>query len=194
MGMAFADELDSAIHDLKRQGCDRLIVDLRGNIGGSLGFARLASYMCGGQMTIGHSLTPKRLRSGYNPEELPRVPMPASRLGLVATLGKYAFRDKSVMLLTQGLGPQPFHGRIALLVNEWTNSAAEMLANFAAENKLATIVGQKTRGMFSVQQISNSTRDIGCGCRCSDGFLRRARRLKGMAWNPTLPSKFHLKH
>src|SRR5262249_33223518 len=42
--------------------------------------------------------------------------------------------------------PQPFHKRIVILVNEWTNSAAEMVANFAAENKLATIVGQKTRG------------------------------------------------
>jgi len=50
------------------------------------------------------------------------------------------------MLLTQGLGPQPFHGRIVLLVNEWTNSAAEMLANFASENSLAVVVGQKTRG------------------------------------------------
>jgi C-terminal processing protease CtpA/Prc len=33
-----------------------------------------------------------------------------------------------------------------VLVNEWTNSAAEAVANFAAEKRLATIVGQKTRG------------------------------------------------
>ena len=33
-----------------------------------------------------------------------------------------------------------------MLVNEWTNSAAEMLAAFAAENHLATVIGQKTRG------------------------------------------------
>lgn len=72
--------------------------------------------------------------------------MPSTRAELVVTLARFAFRDKSVMLLTQGLGEQPFHNRIVVLVNEWTNSAAEMLANFAAENKLATIVGQKTRG------------------------------------------------
>jgi carboxyl-terminal processing protease len=146
MGMGFADALDAAIYDLKQQGCDRLIVDLRGNIGGSLGFARLASYMCPGQVAIGHSLTPRRLRDGYDPEALPRVPMPRSRPELLFTLTRFAFRDKSVMLLTQGLGAQPFHNRIAVLVNEWTNSAAEMVANFAAENRLATIVGQKTRG------------------------------------------------
>jgi carboxyl-terminal processing protease len=146
MGMRFGKALDAAMEDLKRQGCDRLIIDLRGNIGGSLGFAHLASYLCPGKIPIGHSLTPKRLRNGYDPATLPRVPMPCSRGELLVTLGLFAFRDKSVMLLTQGLGPQPFHGRIVLLVNEWTNSAAEMLANFAAENQLARVIGQKTRG------------------------------------------------
>ena len=146
MGMGFADALDAALDSLKQQGCERLIIDLRGNIGGSLGFARLASYMCPDQIPIGHSLTPRRLRDGYDSETLPRVPMPRSRPELLFTLTRFAFRDKSVMLLTQGLGAQPFHKRIIVLVNEWTNSAAEMVANFAAENRLATIVGQKTRG------------------------------------------------
>jgi len=31
-------------------------------------------------------------------------------------------------------------------VNEWTNSAAEMLASFASENHLATVIGTKTAG------------------------------------------------
>jgi tricorn protease len=72
--------------------------------------------------------------------------MPRTRAELFVTLARFAFRDKSVMLLTQGLGEQPFHNRIVVLVNEWTNSAGEMLAAFAAENRLAPIVGQKTRG------------------------------------------------
>ena len=146
MGMTFAAALDRSVDDLKSQNCDRLIIDLRGNIGGSLGFARLASYLCPGQIAIGHSLTPKRLRNGYDPAALPREPMPRNRPELLVTLARYAVRDKSLMLLTQGLGPQPFHNRIVLLVNEWTNSAAEMVANFASENHLATLVGQKTRG------------------------------------------------
>jgi carboxyl-terminal processing protease len=145
-GMRFGKALDEAAVDLKQKKCRRLIIDLRGNIGGSLGFAHLASYMCAGQVAIGHSLTPKRLRDSYDPNTLPRVLMPASRGELLATLARYAFRDKSVMLLTQGLGEQPFHNRIVVLVNEWTNSAAEMVASFAAENRLATVVGEKTRG------------------------------------------------
>jgi C-terminal processing protease CtpA/Prc len=146
MGLGFARKLDSAIAGLKAQGCDRLIVDLRGNIGGGLGFARLASYLCPEKVAIGYSLTPKRQRKGYKPDEFERVVYPDSKLGFAVTLGRFAFRDKSIFLMTQGLGPQPFHGRVVFLVNEWTNSAAEMVASFASENKLATIVGTKTPG------------------------------------------------
>jgi len=72
--------------------------------------------------------------------------MPSSRLALLWTLARFSFRDKSLFLLTQGLGLQPFHNKIVLLVNGWTNSAAEMVAGFAAENGLATIVGKTTAG------------------------------------------------
>jgi carboxyl-terminal processing protease len=145
-GLSFAKALDAAIHDLKDRGCDRLVIDLRGNIGGSLGFVRLASYLCPGKIPIGHSLTPARLRAGYDRETLPCVPMPATRSKLFLTLAQYAFRDKSVVLLSQGLGPQPFHGNIVLLVNQWTNSAAEMVASFASENRLVKVIGNNTAG------------------------------------------------
>ena len=146
MGLGFSKELDAAIADLKSKSCERLIIDLRGNIGGGLGFARLASYMCPGKIPIGQSLTPKRLRSGYDRSTLPRVPMPSTPVGLITALTRFLFKDKSLVLLTQGLGPQPFHGNIVVLINESTSSAAEMVANFAAENKLATIIGSKTLG------------------------------------------------
>ena len=145
-GMRFSSALAKALEDLKRQGLDRLIVDLRGNIGGSMGFAHLASYLCSGRVAIGHSVTPQRLRTGYEIKSLTRVPIPGNRAQLIATLGRFAFQDKSIMLLTQGLGPQPFHNRVVILTNEHTNSAAEMVANFAVENKLATTVGVKTPG------------------------------------------------
>ena len=116
MGLQFAESLDSAIRDLTARGCDRLIVDLRGNLGGGLGFARLASYLCAGRIPIGYSLTPQRLRRGYDKDTLTRVPMPEGRLGLLLTLSRFAFLDKSIILLTQGLGTQAFHNRIAILL------------------------------------------------------------------------------
>lgn len=146
MGLRFARELDAAIIDLKKQGCDGLIIDLRGNIGGGLGLARLASYLCPNQLPIGQSLTPRRLRSGYEQATLPRVPMPQTRLSLITTFGRFAFRDKSIVLMTQGLGPQPFHGSVVMLINDWTNSGGEMVASFASEQNLATLIGVKTAG------------------------------------------------
>src|SRR5438552_186483 len=115
--------------------------------------------MCPGRIPIGHSLTPKRLRTGYGKEQLPPVPMPRTTPEFLMTLAKFLFRDKSVVLLTQGLGPQPFHGNIVLLVNEWTNSAAEMVASFAADNRLATLVGKKTAGNV----LGAVNFKVGCG-------------------------------
>jgi C-terminal processing protease CtpA/Prc len=146
LGLRFARQLDKAVEALKETGCRKLIVDLRGNIGGSLGFARLASYLCSERLPIGHSLTPSRLRAGYSIDELPRVKMPATRAEAAITLARFAVRDKSVMLTTQGLGPQPFHGKVVVMVNEWTNSAGEIVAAFAGESQLATSVGEPSHG------------------------------------------------
>jgi carboxyl-terminal processing protease len=145
-GIRFSRFLDAALESLKAQGCDRLIIDLRGCLGGSLGFARLVSYLCPGRIPIGYDVTRKRLQRGYNVAQFPKVPMPSSRLGLLFCLARFSVQDKSLLLLTQGLGKQPFHGRVVVLVNEWTNSAGEMAAQFVKDTKLATIVGKQTRG------------------------------------------------
>lgn len=145
-GIRFSRLLDAAVESIKVKGCDRLIIDLRGCLGGSLGFAHLASYLCPDQIPIGYDVTRKRLQRGYNVAHFPRVPMPASKLGLLFCLARFSFQDKSLVLLTQGLGKQPFHGHVVVLVNEWTNSAGEMAAQFAKDTKLATIVGNETRG------------------------------------------------
>ena len=78
-GIRFSRVLDAAMASLKSQGCDRLIIDLRGCIGGSLGFARLVSYMCPGRVPIGYDITRKRQRRGYDVAQLPRVRMPDTK-------------------------------------------------------------------------------------------------------------------
>jgi C-terminal processing protease CtpA/Prc len=72
--------------------------------------------------------------------------MPQSRAEALARLAAFAVRDKSLMLLTQGLGPQPFHGRTVILINEWTSSAGEMAAAFGGGRVAATLLGQPTKG------------------------------------------------
>jgi len=149
VGLDFAKALDNVIRDFKGQGIQRLIVDIRGNIGGGLGSLRLMSYLCPGRLEIGYSLTRHRLRNGYRKETLTRIekiPATKAELLMMAVRFKVFQRDRSMTLVTEGLGPQPFHGRIILLINEHTHSAAEMVASFAKQNRLATLVGTRTAG------------------------------------------------
>jgi C-terminal processing protease CtpA/Prc len=149
VGQSFATALDGAISDLRDRGMQRLIVDIRGNIGGGLGSLRLMSYLCPGRLEIGYSLTRRRLRDGYHKEKLARIgkiPATKAKLLMMAVRFKIFQRDRSMVLVTEGLGLQPFHGRVVVLINEHTHSAAEMVASFAKQNHLATLVGTGTAG------------------------------------------------
>lgn len=149
VGLDFSRDLDAAIAKLKADGCQRLIIDLRGNVGGGLGSLRLMSYLSPGKLPIGYSLTRKRLRRGYRKEDLlriDRIPPSKAALFFMALRFTLVHRDRSFVLATEGLGAQPFHGRCSILTNEFTRSAAEMVASFARENGLATLIGVKTSG------------------------------------------------
>lgn len=149
VGQTFAKRLAGVVEELKLGGADRLIVDIRGNVGGGLGSLRLMSYFCPGKLEVGHSLTRRRLQSGYQKEKLTRIGrIPASKAELLMMALRFRViqKDRSMVLVTEGLGPQPFHGRIVILVNEHSHSAAEMVASFAKENHLATLVGVRTGG------------------------------------------------
>src|SRR5271168_3088448 len=145
VGIDLAHMLDTAIAHLKDS--TRLIVDLRGNTGGGIGGLRLMSYLTPGKKEVGYSLTRKRKEKGYTRAKLPRFGhIPSHKATLLWLALRYGFIDKSILVVTEGFGPQKFHGRIVVLVNEHTASAGEMVAAFAEENKLATIVGTKTPG------------------------------------------------
>lgn len=164
VGLEFARNLDLAIEDLKGRGIERLIVDLRGNVGGGLGSLRLMSYLCPNQLEIGYSLTRRRLRAGYRKQDLIRIErIPANKSELCFMVVRFALihRDRSLVLVTEGLGGQPYHGRVVLIVNEYTHSAAEMVASFAKERGLARIVGMRTAG----EVLGGANFNLCCGYR-----------------------------
>src|SRR3984893_4588934 len=158
IGIDVAKDIDRGIVAL--DGCSRLIVDLRGNTGGGIGGLRLMSYLTPGKKEVGYSLTRARKEKGYARENLPgfgRIPSHKATLFWLAL--RYGFIDKSILVVTEGLGPQRFHGRVVILVNEHTASAGEMVAAFAEENQLATILGTKTPGRL----LSGSAFKAGSG-------------------------------
>jgi len=158
VGIDVAKDIDRGIAAL--EGCNRLIVDLRGNTGGGIGGLRLMSYLTPGKLEVGYSLTRKRRERGYRREELTRFGrIPSHKATLLWLVARYAFVEKSILVVTEGLGERKFQGRVVLLVNEHTASAGEMVSAFAEENNLATIVGTKTPGRL----LSGSAYKVGHG-------------------------------
>jgi C-terminal processing protease CtpA/Prc len=148
LGLDVAREIDAAVRTLAN--CDRLILDLRGHLGGGLGVLRLMSYLTPDKLPIGFTLTRKSAEQGYDKNKLHRLDRLPTNLpnpiAIASMALKHLGRGESVLLVSEGLGPQRWHGHVAILVNEHTVSAGEMVAAFASENGLATLVGVDTAG------------------------------------------------
>jgi C-terminal processing protease CtpA/Prc len=149
VGFDLLRDLKHALAAFEEKKCDRLIVDLRSNCGGGLSSVRLMSLLVPNRRLIGYSLT----RLGRDRKKpvttLPAIRrLPGSKLGLLplALRFKIVNRDRSFRLFTEGLGNMPFHGRVAVLVNEHTRSAAEMIAAFVRNEGVAHVIGTRTPG------------------------------------------------
>jgi carboxyl-terminal processing protease len=161
LGLDVARTIDEAMTAVA--SCDRLILDLQGHVGGGLGVLRLMSHLTPDQIPIGYTVTRKRAERGYEKTALPKLDrLPTNLpnpLAIASMAFKFVGRDTSVALVTEGLGPKKWHGHVAIIVNEHTISAGEMVAAFASENKLGTIVGVETAGRL----IPGSSAKVGAG-------------------------------
>jgi len=165
IGVVVANQISSAISSLG--GIDRLIIDLRGNTGGGIAALRVMSLLTPGRIPVGFSLDRRRTKDHLGTEKLSfarfsRIPPSPGDLWLLGL--RYApamLSKKPIVLETEGLGQMPFHGKIVLLVDRHTASAAEMIVAFARENNLAFIVGETTAGRL----LSATSVKVGSGFR-----------------------------
>jgi carboxyl-terminal processing protease len=160
IGIDFANAL-TRLFQGELAEADRLLIDLRGNPGGGIGGLRLMSLLTPDKHPIGYSLDRKMAEKGVSKDSLPRLGKIPSQKWEIAILAIEFGTKKSVVLQTEGLGPRRYQGRVVILVNEHTTGAAEMVALFAQEHNLATIVGMKTPGRL----ISRSGVKVGGGYR-----------------------------
>jgi C-terminal processing protease CtpA/Prc len=175
LGLDVARKIDEAMAELA--SCDGFILDLRGHVGGGLGVLRLMSHLTPDRMPIGYTVTRKRAESGYDKATLPQLDrLPTNLpnpLAIASMAVKFIGRDPSVTLVSEGLGPKKWHGHAALLVNEHTISAGEMVAAFASENHLATIVGSETAGRLIP----------GSGVKVGAGYMLVMPKAEYRAWS-----------
>ena len=174
IGIDFANTISNLFRD-RLAGAEGLVLDLRGNPGGGIGNLRLMSLLTPRRQPVGYSLDRATAENGTPKERLPRLGKIPSQKWELIPLALRLGTKKSVVLETEGLGPQPFHGHIVILVNEHTTGAAEMVTLFAKENSLATIVGTETPGRL----ISRT------GTKVGDGYQLVFPVAAYQSWNGT---------
>jgi C-terminal processing protease CtpA/Prc len=165
IGVEVANEISRAVEGLGK--IDSLIIDLRGNTGGGIGALRVMSLLTPDRIPVGFALDRKRVTPNLDSEKqrFRRFhAIPASKKALWMLALKFAptmLAKTPIVLETEGLGRKEFHGRVTLLVNRHTASAAEMIVAFARENSLANIIGEKTAGKL----LSATSVKVGLGFR-----------------------------
>lgn len=188
LGIDVARDISRAVAELGR---DRLIVDLRGNTGGGIGCLRLMSHLCADRRGVGYSVGRKLARSGYDKNRLPQFDrIPSSKLQVLPLIIKFGLAGRSVAVFTEALGAQRHHGHVVMLVNEHSASAAEMVAAFASEYRLATLVGTTTAGRL----VATSAFKVGFGYRVvmpvATYFTWQGTNLEGHGLQPTVDEPF----
>jgi len=165
VGVEVANEISSAV--AKLGSIESLIIDLRGNTGGGIGALRVMSLLTPDRIPVGFALDRRRVTANLESEKqgfrrFSRIPSSTKTLWRLAVqFAPTMMAKKPIVLQTEGLGKQRFQGRIVLLVDRHTASAAEMIVAFARENRLAKIVGEKTAGRL----LSATSVKVGNGFR-----------------------------
>src|SRR3954452_11921571 len=155
-GPKVVERVDRAFAELGKYA--GLVVDLRGNGGGTLSAAmRLGDYLLPRMQPVGYFASRAGLArhsarsidqinapglpvfSGYDSEEFTRA------------------MDKkgALMLATGGRAKNPYHGRVVVLIDENCFSASEALASVVKETRVATLIGRRTTGaMLSANPVA----------------------------------------
>jgi C-terminal processing protease CtpA/Prc len=77
----------------------------------------------------------------------PFIPVVGARIrNAFSSRSPFSSQARIIATISSGFGQRRFHGSVAMLINEHTKSAAEMIADFAGTNQLATLVGTRTAG------------------------------------------------
>jgi carboxyl-terminal processing protease len=175
LGLDVARQIDAGVSVLA--DCERLILDLRGHLGGGLGVLRLMSHLTPNKLPIGFTVSRRMVEHGYRKETLRRLDhLPTEKPNPIAILTmavKFAGRDPSVVLVSEGLGRQKWQGRVVILTNEHTVSAGEMVCAFARENNLAKIVGIQTAGRLIP----------GSGFKVGEGYMLIMPKASYITWS-----------
>jgi carboxyl-terminal processing protease len=146
-GEEYVKDIDKAFAELG--DLPMLIIDLRGNEGGTLSIAmRLGDYIYQKPQTLGVLATRKGL-DGYDVdaiEKLDTASLPKYSGYNVAGFLEALHRRGAVTLVTGGRAEKPYLGKIAVLADGNSASASEGFISAIKETGIAKLIGRRTEG------------------------------------------------
>ncbi|HMQ03156.1 MAG TPA: S41 family peptidase [Pyrinomonadaceae bacterium] len=126
-----------------------LIIDVRDNTGGNMSFVRLSSYFSEGEHLVAALLTRYYLETqGMAPKQIDPAELPKATRTYTNEAIFNAMRTNggAVAIYSEDLGANRYKGKVAVLINEETGSAAEGFAWHMKLKSKATLIGRKTAG------------------------------------------------
>ena len=147
------EEMDQLFKEIQDKNIKKLIIEAEGSRNLSLNSALLlANHLTPLPANWGCYLT-RRWTETEN-----TIPQPANWVRLLKNplefsgLTNAIFNEKGFYLKTAPASPT-FKGKVYFLINKWSSNAAEVLAIYLKNEKLATLVGQKSAGAPALTNV-----------------------------------------
>lgn len=172
-----------------------IVIDLRGNEGGSVDLAyRLGQHLNGtpvpaGYFVVRHGYASRGMRTAgaLDTARVPALPTDGSVPGEKLAEAVEAAGGAAMLYIGGGLA-RPFTGRVAVLTDHGTGSAAEAVAAVLQEARGAVVVGERTAGAM----LSSADVMVAPGWRlrfpAMDYRTAAGRRLEGNGVVPDVPA------
>jgi carboxyl-terminal processing protease len=187
LGMDVAPDISRAVADLK---CGSPRDRSPWNSSGDIGCLRLMSHLRADRRGVGYSVSRDVARKDSRASSCPRSIASLRRNSeIVPLMFRFARVRRSVAVITEALGDQPHRSRVAMFVNEHSASATEMVAAFASEYSLATLVGVKTAGRLVATSAFKVGMGYGLVLRVAAYYIWNRTNWNAAALSPTLRSR-----
>lgn len=144
-----APDIDKAMRELGNSRA--IIIDARDNGGGNMSFIRLTSYFSSGEHLVVALLMRPYLDSiGKRPQHIDPLKLPRIDRAYTNELIFTALRNNAgaAAFYSEDLGEKKYKGKVVVLINEETESAAEGFAWHAKLKTDATLIGKRTPGIL----------------------------------------------
>jgi carboxyl-terminal processing protease len=155
----------------------QLIVDLRGNGGGAVAnMCHFLNCFLPGTTEIG-TYVDRRLANRYEREK-------GKRTADLVELAKFATRRVKIGQKAQ---IAPYRGKVAVITNGASGSAAEIAATVLRDELGAAVVGTKTAGAVLISVLVPVGHEFSLQFPLSDYVTMKGERLEGTGIKPTVP-------